>query len=275
MEKKTTHHDHLTHCSRICQSIHNSSFTMISTILQNLSKSPQQIVPLLLFSHVSLSFLSVVNSQLLPSQYEFLWNNTGDDTVEECFDASHYNMVRNFVASMYQGDGFLAESRQGDAKPSLIGSITRYPYVANHSITSTESIEGIQLLPSLTFEDPAVVCQGLEEIREAFRALKAFSPHSLSTPICVNVQPLGESILLTFALHQQYTFPVYGDLTLRSILEVTVELQQRKDIPESDFLVTHIRELWSGKPLAWPYLLYYPFRRLNGFISYQLTSLFL
>jgi len=227
----------------------------------------RQVVPLvttLVGTHVAFSIASVARAGIggLPNIAK------GKDEEEECFDAKHYDLVTDWVARMYRGRGVKSvdsDSGNGD-----------------HTATG-----GVKLSPIATFEDPAAVCVGKVEIREAFRALRTLQPVSISSPRCVNVEPQGESIRLTFLLNQQYTLPLPSlsasssspmqTLQLRSLLNVTVQLQQMKHagLPESEFLVTEMRELWYGNPLLWPYLLFYVPRRLNGVVSYFLTSRFL
>ena len=173
---------------------------------------------------------------------------------EECFDAKHYDLMTDFVARMYGGRGI---------KPRKS---------ASHSVNA---VTGVKLAPTVTFEDPAAICVSEEEVREAFRALQLLHPVSLSPPICVNVEPKGESIDLTFRLNQQYTLPLLSKkIKLGSLLKVKLQLQQMRDVglPESEFLVTEMRELWYGNPLMWPYSLFFVSRRLNGIVSYHLTS---
>lgn len=209
-----------------------------------------------------------------------LQNNNDDGArkggEEECFDAKHYDLVTDFVARMYRGRGI--KSSLNDK------SKNEHEHEHEHAGRRVDNIIGVKLAPTITFEDPAAVCVGAEEVREAFRALRALEPVSLSPVRCVNVQPRGDSITLTFLLNQQYTLPLplpllYSSsrppqLSIRSLLTVTVQLQQMQDIglPESEFLVTEMKELWYGNPLLWPYLLFYVPRRLNGIISYYLTS---
>lgn len=157
------------------------------------------------------------------------------DKPTEVFDASHYQFVTEFVTRMYAGRGM------------------QHPYV--------------KLQENTIFEDPAARCEGGEETQEAFRALIHLEPRSLSSPCCVDVQPQGESIALSYALHQQY---LGGRLELPSLLIVTVQLRQRHDIPESEFLVLKMEERWNGIPLIDSYLFWFV-RRINGFVSYQVT----
>lgn len=242
----------------------------MASLFRNLFYSPHQILPFVVGTHLSLSALSLVNSQVLPPVYKFSDSDNDIEEEEECFDAGHYILVQEFVGRMYRGKQATSEGRNHTAK----GSITGYHYRSSQQNPKNQhpSIQGVQLASTATFEDPAAVCRGAEEIQEAFRALQALQPSSLSPPICINVQPQGEKILLTYALHQQYVLPWYGPLLLRSLLQVTVQLQTIPELAESEFWVLQMKELWGGRPLAWPYFLYYPSRRLNGMLSYLLTS---
>jgi hypothetical protein len=191
------------------------------------------------------------------------------EDVEECFDAGHYVMVQHFISRMYQGETDLLAHHNHTKDVISVGSVAEKECMndVKHSV-----IEGVRLASSAIFEDPAAVCRGLDEIREAFRALKSLHPISLSPPKCINVEPLGETIRLTYSLHQQYALPWYGSMALPSIVHVTVQLHNIKELAESELRILQIQELWGSKPLAWPYLLYFPFRRLNGMLSYQLSS---
>ena len=158
---------------------------------------------------------------------------------EEVFDAHHYSYVTEFVTKMYAGRGM------------------SHPYV--------------KMKESMAFEDPAARCLGAHEAQEAFRILVHLEPRSMFPPRCVDVKPQGESIALSYALHQQY---LGGRLELPSLLVVTVQLRQRKDVPESEFLVLKMEEQWNGIPLIDSYL-FSMVRRINGFISYQMSTRFL
>jgi len=155
---------------------------------------------------------------------------------EEVFDALHYDFVTEFVTSMYAGRGV--------------------------------SHRYVKLADSVSFEDPAARCSGPDEVREAFRALRYLKPQSISPPCCVNVQPQGESIALWYALHQHY---LGGRLILPSLLVVTVQLRQLKEVPESEFVVLGMQEQWNGIPL-WNSYLFWIVRRINGMVSYPLTK---
>ena len=243
--------------------------------------SIRQVGPLittLVGTHIAFSVASIARAGIGGLQNNNNDNNNDDDgrtitraaagkgEIEECFDAKHYDLMTDFVARMYRGRGIKS-----------IGSNSR---------NFDDIITGVRLAPTVTFEDPAAICVSEEEVREAFRALEVLDPVSVSPPMCINVEPRGDSIDLTFQLNQQYTLPLSllalfsirpPQVRLRSLLTVTVQLQQMKDIglPESEFLVTDMKELWYGNPLMWPYQLFYIPRRLNGIISYHLTSRFL
>ena len=160
------------------------------------------------------------------------------DETKESFDASHYQYVTEFVQTLYSGCGL------------------------HHDYC--------QLDEDVTFEDPAAICHSRKEVQEAFRALTKMRPDSLSPPRCVDVEPLGASIAVNYALHQQY---LGGLLTVRSLLIAHIQLQtvHNKGFPESQFLVTKLEEQWNGVPPISNYVFWVP-RRLNGWISYQLTS---
>ena len=175
-----------------------------------------------------------------------------DDT--ECFDAKHYDLVTDFIGRIYLGRPVMKKEKK------------------NRRI----SVAGVKFSPTVCFQDPAAICVNEPEVLEAFRALRLLNPISLSSPICVNVKPNGDSIRLTYRLNQQYTLPLYHrTLNVKSLLSVNVKLQQMQDCPESEFVITSMKEFWYGTPLIQPYPLFYIPRRLNGIISYYITSLLL
>ena len=121
----------------------------------------------------------------------------------------------------------------------------------------------------VTFEDPVARCCGPLEVQEAFRAIKFLEPRSISPPICVDVQPQGESIALWYDLYQRYHL-LGWTWTLHSLLVITVQLRQLKDAPESEFSVIKMEEYWNGIPF-WNTYLFRIVRRINGMVSWQLT----
>jgi hypothetical protein len=161
-------------------------------------------------------------------------DSSGDDN--ESFDAKHYDLVTEMVTKMYAGRG------------------AYHPHC--------------HLADSVTFEDPAAICKSPDEVRETFRVLKGLKPKSLSSPKCINVEPRGSSIALTYALHQRYGLL---SVDLRSHLVVEVQLIQMRDLPESEFLITRFEERWNGIPPQNNILLWVT-RRINGILSYHLTK---
>eukprot|EP00339_Tiarina_fusa_P019627 CAMPEP_0117081014 /NCGR_PEP_ID=MMETSP0472-20121206/57132_1 /TAXON_ID=693140 ORGANISM="Tiarina fusus, Strain LIS" /NCGR_SAMPLE_ID=MMETSP0472 /ASSEMBLY_ACC=CAM_ASM_000603 /LENGTH=187 /DNA_ID=CAMNT_0004808835 /DNA_START=70 /DNA_END=630 /DNA_ORIENTATION=+ len=137
---------------------------------------------------------------------------------EAAFDAYHYKFVTDLVCDMYSGNGI-----------------------------SGRNPDHIELGETVTFEDPAAICSGRKEVQEAFRALGIVDPESLERPVCIDVEPKGDSISLTYALKQRYL----GSLEVASLLEVDVHLGPIPNNPESKFVVTRIEEQWNGvKPLG-------------------------
>lgn len=124
-------------------------------------------------------------------------------------------------------------------------------------------IHGVRLGKNCTFEDPAAICSGSEEIMEAFRALRVAEPESVSLPRVVDVDPNVENLQVTYFLHQKYV----GGLVVKSLLVVDAELEG------GELVISKIEEQWNGvRPLGF---LYYPSRRLNGIISFNMTKLFI
>jgi hypothetical protein len=171
--------------------------------------------------------------------YGIFGGDMTDGDPPEVYDAHHYDMVTELVSGMYAGRGL-----------------------------DKHTAPRVKLADTVTFEDPAVICSGPTEVREAFRALTYIQPKSRSPPRCIDVQPQGDSVALTYVLNQQYA----GMLTVRSLLVVHVQLLHwRDDFPDSEFLVTRLEEQWNAVPPLGS-LLFWIVRRINGFISYQLTS---
>jgi hypothetical protein len=156
---------------------------------------------------------------------------------EESFDAKHYDLVTEFVTGMYS-----------------FGKVL-HPHCL--------------LSPTIGFEDPVAVVKSPEELSLLFRALRKLQPRSLAPPKCIHVEPLGSSIQLTYALHQHYALL---DLELKSHLIIDVELQQRQDVPESDFLVSRIEERWNGRKTSTSNPLLWITKRINGILSYHFTK---
>jgi hypothetical protein len=161
-----------------------------------------------------------------------------DDKDDEVFDAKHYQMVTDLVSDMYSGKG-----------------VSHRPH---HVILDDK----------VTFEDPAAICSSRKEVQEAFRALQSVQPQSRSRPKCINVNPKGESIELTYVLNQRYGG---GWLDVMSLLVVNVQLAQINGTPESKFVVTKLEERWNGVQPLGSYL-FWIVRRINGIVSWNLTT---
>ena len=150
----------------------------------------------------------------------------------EVFDASHYKLVMNYVAHLYSSGRF---------SPSQLG---------------------VKLAESATWEDPKCIFQGTSEIRQAFR----ISSHKLAaSPRCVNVEPKGETIVLTYAVP-------YKKYNQESLVKVNVQMHQMKQSPEfNEFIITKMEEQWNGIPL-FQSLLFWIVRRINGVAAYHFSS---
>jgi len=110
----------------------------------------------------------------------------------------------------------------------------------------------------VTFEDPAAICVGHNEVAEAFRALKVLQPKLLDPP---TVTPSGSVYVAD--LHNEYLLRNKA-VVLRSSLFITVGPDGR---------IVHLEERWNHRPLLdvapvrWA-------RRVNGVLSYSLTRFF-
>jgi hypothetical protein len=171
---------------------------------------------------------------------------------EENTNARHFVYLTEFVTTLYSSSS------------STIGASHPPPPVHYHP--------HVQWDPHVTFEDPAAICVGPQEVQEAFRALHvALQPQSIRPPTCIDVKPKGASIWVTYALYQRY---LGGWITLPSLLVVQVQLQQRSDIPQSDFVILSMQEEWNGVPLLTTFLNRLV-RRGNGYLSYYVTRMLL
>jgi len=188
----------------------------------------------------------------------------------ESFDANHYAMLTEFVSKLYSIDNGQQKKTKSasSSSPSLLQQAS--------SSWGAINLNGVRLAPTAGFEDPAAICVGKSEIEEAFEALtKTLHPTHVNPPICVDVQPQGDSIDVWYKLDQHYSSGSFS-IKLVSLLTVTVQLEPLEDVPEeSEFVVTEMKEYWHGNPFMWPQFLFYPSKRLNGIVSYQLTSRFL
>jgi len=179
-------------------------------------------------------------------------NGTGEGDIaiakkKEVYDAHHYSKVTDWVSAFYSG---------------------------NVKRTSRKPLSTVVALDeNATFEDPVAICVRRVEVQEAFRALCFVHPQSVTEPKCVDVNPKGRSIELTYSLHQNYSFGSLFDLQVRSLLMIEVQLERiiENDLVESKFVITRMEERWNGaKPFE--STLFWIVRRINGFMSYHLTS---
>ena len=165
---------------------------------------------------------------------------------EPLLDAKYYQHVTHLITNMYSGQGMQLTNYQPDDSNTWFGA----------SVAPT-----VQIDDQVSFADPAAICQGAPEVEEAFRALSKIQPISLSPPTLVNVQPHGDTIALTYYLHQQYG----GRLRVKSLCVVRVVLR------EGRFVVHRVEEAWNGVPLL-DTLPFSVCRRINGGVSWFLTT---
>jgi len=161
--------------------------------------------------------------------------------LQESFDARHYDLLTELVTQMYSGRG------------------CHHPHV--------------QLADSVTFSDPAAICNSPDEVHEVFRVLRNLQPKSLHPPTCIDVEPKGSYFAVKYALHQHYGLL---NIDLRSEVTVEVQLEQLTTqssylVPESNFLVSSIKEEWNGNPLPRDPL-FWIVRRINGILSWHICS---
>ncbi|CAK0862715.1 unnamed protein product [Prorocentrum cordatum] len=117
-------------------------------------------------------------------------------------------------------------------------------------------------VPEVVFEDPAALCCGLEEVAEAFRALRACSPEHIEEPLLTDAALLcaaGEAPagVVCLQLRQRY----FGRLEVRSAVLVDTDESGR---------ITRFEERWNMAPLVTGALFQWT-RRLNGKLSFALT----
>lgn len=150
----------------------------------------------------------------------------------EVFDAAHYLLVQDYVTALYSNS------------------------------TRESPATGVKLADSATWEDPKAIFEGPTEIRQAFRIP---TQDTVASARCVNVEPQGKVIVLSYAL------PYQNDGG-KSILVVTVEMHQMKDSPEfNEFVITKMEEQWNGIPL-FQSMLFWIVRRVNGIAAFHFSS---
>ncbi|CAJ1961473.1 unnamed protein product [Cylindrotheca closterium] len=234
--------------------------------------SLKTIVANLPFAHLSLTTISIgVGIYGLPPPP---WSSDNDNnrhesllsTKQESFDAKHYDLLTELVTQMYAGRG------------------SHHPHC--------------HFADTAKFQDAAVICKSPKEIHEAFRLHEKLQPKCLRPPICVDVEPKGSSILVTYALNQHYgslnldmRSLVQVEVQLRSLVRAEVPLEEQEEeekepqlvvatstpsnisylVPESDFLVLDVQELWNGNALLGTPL-FWIVRRINGILSWHVSS---
>ena len=130
---------------------------------------------------------------------------------------------------------------------------------------------------SVAFEDPAALVEGIDEVREAFRAVQAFSPAAAEASA---VERIGEDRYVVRTA-TRYLLPLSGPegVTVRS--EVMVDLVPKRKVGDVDGTaaelsaadvgkIARIEERWNGARL----LEGFPFdlvRRGAGLVSYAAT----
>lgn len=131
---------------------------------------------------------------------------------------------------------------------------------------------------SVTFEDPAVSCEGIGEVREAFRAASRFEPRELE-PASVT-QVADDTYVVRVCL--AWTLPVLGETRVPSDVVVTVVTKEKREglaaarmANDKDGLpavgvIWRVEERWNGARL----LEGFPFdftRRIAGLVSFAAT----
>ena len=108
----------------------------------------------------------------------------------------------------------------------------------------------------VTFRDPVVICQGIDEVREAFRALKVMSPKIVEEPKLF-VGSDNKELLIEL----KTSYICIKPFTVNSICVIKTD---------EDGNIETIEERWNFVPLIDRPLFKWS-KRLNGLISYGLT----
>lgn len=131
---------------------------------------------------------------------------------------------------------------------------------------------------SVTFEDPAVACEGIGEVREAFRAASRFEPRELEPASVTQVADDTHVVRVCLA----WTLPVLGETRVPSDVVVTVVTKEKREMlaaarmaNDKDGLpavgvIWRVEERWNGARL----LEGFPFdftRRIAGLVSRAAT----
>jgi hypothetical protein len=144
-------------------------------------------------------------------------------------------------------DNSAVQSEKNKALEEVVGSMYRGDGLDREACTH-----------DVVFEDPAACCRGVDEVHEAFRALsKSCSPEALRPPTALASK---SDCSLVLRLEQRY----FGFLKVTSSVILTTE----KDTGR----ISRIEERWNHAPLldlGAPLRLS---RRINGLISFAVTS---
>ena len=124
-----------------------------------------------------------------------------------------------------------------DATPSA-SSAARAPFVLKQveNLYLRGRADPVALAPDVAFEDPAALVEGLDEVREAFRAVRAFAP-SADAPAEVAQIDARRYVVRTAV---RYALPLTGPdgLVVRSDVLVT--------LAERDGKIERLEERWNG-----------------------------
>ena len=126
------------------------------------------------------------------------------------------------------------------------------------SMYSGEGIDCDVFSAAVSFEDPAARCCGQAEVSECFRALRYLKPEQVSAPQVA--YSTADSVVIL--LHQRYLERV----VLRSELHVALDGAGK---------ICSMEERWNGRRLMGSAVavdVMRPVRRLNGMLSFLLTS---
>ena len=140
------------------------------------------------------------------------------------------------------------------------------------------TVDDAAFAEAVTFEDPAALCEGIGEVREAFRAASHFEPRELE-PASVTQVAEDQYVVRTSLT---WMLPVLGETHVPSDVVVTTVSKDRRDAMaaarmsnDKDDLpavgvIWRVEERWNGARL----LEGFPFdfvRRMVGLASYAAT----
>ena len=112
---------------------------------------------------------------------------------------------------------------------------------------------------NIVFRDPVAICEGIEEVCEAFRALKVMSPTLIEDPKLMYINDSNNNQFIE--VKTKYT--IIKSFSVHSICVVETDKEGK---------VLSIEERWNSIPL----LNFPPFtwaKRINGIVSYAITRL--